>query len=243
MNKINIVCGCAVFSVHVFLTYDCSYFTAVVPLSTSTARPIEEDEGTWEYIFGSPSATLAVIIAIPVVLILVIAIAVIYCINKRKKTSSTVRRRPPHPMLHEHEASMPLNINTNNATYNGGHKLSNGEVFSYADNLYKPTSYQRPMTTQQYSQYSQSDGSYRSAIIYPPPPPLQAPTTYSSQHSYVDIPDTDSHFSSVSHTRPQFMSHSTHHYERDIQSDPAHSRLSHHHCPPPPPSSFYSEQW
>lgn len=193
------------------------------------------DEESWDYMFGSPSATLAVIIAIPVVIILIVTVAVIYGLNKKKR-KHTGKRRPPNTMVHEHEASVPLNINGNNAAYSSHYsrKVSlsagGGEPY-FPDQFYRSSPY-RAHGPHQYSQYSQSDGSYRSALIYPPPLP---------EHSqYVaDIPDTDSHFSSVSHTRPQFMPNQ---YERDIQSDPPLSRIG-HPCPPPPPSSYYSEQW
>lgn len=157
--------------------------------------------------------------------------------NKRKKNTSI--RRPPNPMLHEHEASVPLNINGNNASMNGQYgkkvSLSNGGENYYTEPMYHTSPYYKNQVPQQYSQYSQSDGSYRSGLMYPPLVP--------NHNQYIaDIPDSDSHFSSVSHSRPQYMPNPTQ-YERDVQSDPPLSRMSHHHCPPPPPGSYYSGQW
>jgi len=192
---------------------------------------VGEVDSSWEYIFGSPSATLAVIIAIPVVLVLLVTIAVVYGLNKRKQT--TGRRRPSSINRHDREASVPLNLNANNgcyaAQYSGsytkGPLSSNSEPY-YSEHLYKPPPY--PTAAQQFTTYSQSDGSYRSQLQY--------------QRQYIpDIPDSDSHFSSVSHSKPQYMT-DRHYHEREIHSDPT-SRISHHQCPPPPPGSYYSGQW
>lgn len=212
---------------------------------TTTHRPEPSEEASWDYIFGSPSATLAVLIAIPVVIILVLAIGIIYCLNKRKK--APVVRRQTNNMLHDHEVNVPLNMNGNNASFNGHYNgkmsLTSADPY-YSDKMYPPSTYKQPIA-QQYSQYSQSDGSYRSGLMYPNTLPVTHNTYMSAAPtatSGVDIPDSDSHFSSVSHTRPQYMT-SNHPYERDIQSDPPLSRLGHHQCPPPPPGSYYSGQW
>ena len=214
----------------------------VVAMVKTTSVPIMSDS-SWEYIFGSPSATLAVLVAIPAVIILIVTIAVIYGLNKRKK-SKRGPRRPAAIGLGDHEVAVPLNMNVNNGCYTG--QYANGSTSSYnkmpppssepryTDKIYKQQPY-RNGTPQQYSQYFPSDGSYRSSLQYPPQP--------HQQHNYQDIPDSDSHFSSVSHTRPQYMNSSRNPYDdRDIHSDPAASRAG-HHCPPPPPGSFYSEQW
>lgn len=217
----------------------------LVAMVTTTELP-ELTDSSWEYIFGSPSATFAVFIAIPVVIILIVVIAVIYGVNKRKKTKRGNRRTPPN-MMSDHELAAPLNMNANNGGYTGQYAGGSTGSYSkapmstpdprYADNVFKPSSY-RNGTPQQYSQYFPSDDSYRSSLQYP------AQGHPHKQPYLQDIPDSDSHFSSVSHTRPQYMMSSRNPYdERDIHSDPAASRVGGHHCPPPPPGSYYSEQW
>lgn len=223
-----------------------NYFCASIVVMVTTTLLPAIDDSSWEYIFGSPSATFAVFIAIPVVIILIVVIAVIYGVNKRKKSKRGIRR-PPTSMMTDHEVAVPLNMNANNGCYSGQYGGGSTGSYSkaaltspeprYADKLYQPASY-RTGTPQQYSQYYQSDGSYRSSLQYPS-------QGHPHQQTYLqDIPDSDSHFSSVSHTRPQYMSSSRNPYDdRDIHSDPAASRAGGHHCPPPPPSSYYSEQW
>ncbi|XP_067929017.1 fibroblast growth factor receptor-like 1 [Watersipora subatra] len=213
-------------------------------MATTIPLPVTTDD-SWEYIFGSPSATLAVLIAIPVIIILIVTIAIIYGLNKRKKMKRGIRRPPSN--MSDHEVAAPLNMNVNNGCYSGQHAGAGTGSFNkilppsneprYMDKGYQPPSY-RSNTPQQYAQYFQSDGSYRSSLHQP----QQA---HHHQQSYLqDIPDSDSHFSSVSHTRPQYMNNSRNPYDdRDIHSDPAASRTGGHHCPPPPPSSYYSEQW
>lgn len=154
--------------------------------------------------------------------------------------------------MSDHEVSVPLNMNANNGCYSGQYGGGGGSTSSYnklalstsepryVDKNFQPPSYRTP-TPQQYSQYFQSDGSYRSSLHYP----TAAPAVHQQQQAYLaDIPDSDSHFSSVSHTRPQYMSSSRNPYDdRDIHSDPPTIRVAGHHCPPPPPGSYYSEQW
>lgn len=230
---------------------------------TTTFFPALTDN-SWEYVFGSPSATLAVLIAIPVVIILIVTIASIYAYNRRKKNTGGPRRRhPPNSMISDHEVIAPLNMNANNGGHSG--QYINGSASSYnkipltvngehrfVDKCHQPPTYRSGGlgTPQQYSQYYASDGSYRSSLHYPPAAGVpQVNGLHPQQHGYLlhhDIPDSDSHFSSVSHTRPQYMNNTRNPYDdRDIHSDPPHSRVGAdgHMCPPPPPGSYYSEQW
>ena len=229
---------------------------------TTPTTSLVTTSDSWEMIFGSPSATLAVLIAIPVVIILMITIAIIYGLNKKKKNTASNIRRPPNNMMMDHEVAVPLNMNANNgcykAQYNGSNgsynkvPLANSDTRYGGEKMYHPPAYRSP-TPQQYSQYMQSDGSYRSSLHYPPIAAVhQQSLRKQQQHSrsqgdedyMTDIPDSDSHFSSVSHTRPQYMSSNGRnpYDDRDIHSDPPGSRIG-LHCPPPPPGSYYSGQW
>jgi len=223
--------------------------TCLVVMATTTVYPSAKDN-SWEYMFGSPSATLAVLIAIPTIFIVIVTAAIAVAVNKRNKNTGTQQRRRPSNMLSDHEVAVPLNMNANNGSYTGQHTSSRGSNGSYNKVPYNNGEYRHvaekhrtPSYSKspplQYSQYLQSDGSCRSTLQYQPVGLMKPIPNY-----MIDAGDSDSQFSSVSHTRPQYMNSSRNPYDdRDIHSDPAASRVGGHHCPPPPPGSYYSGQW